>query len=137
MENEPLMLPPMSKRAHALRPKLVRTPFAVLGKNLTVLSSLRSDGLHSGNIRNDKKFQKKEMELKKKEQENKAAQHQILIDQQIQNQQQYQDVMKMMAEQQQRQEQQLQNFKMLFLQQEQQQSQMLMSLLEKVMRKSS
>ncbi|XP_068747071.1 putative uncharacterized protein DDB_G0274435 [Montipora capricornis] len=86
---------------------------------------------------NEKEFRKEEMELKKKEQENKAAQHQILIDQQRQNQQQYQDVMKMMGEQQQRQEQQLQNFQMLFLQQQQQQSQMLMSLLEKVMPKSS
>ena len=86
---------------------------------------------------NEKEFRKEEMELKKKEQENKAAQHQMLIDQQRQNQQQYQDVMKMMAEQQQRQEQQLQNFQMLFLQQQQQQSQMLMSLLEKVMLKSS
>ena len=46
----------------------------------------------------------------------------MLIDQQRQNQQQYQDVMKMMAEQQQRQEQQLQNFQMLFLQQQQQES---------------
>ena len=36
---------------------------------------------------------KEEIELKKKEQENKAAQHQImLIDEQRQNQQQYQDV---------------------------------------------
>ncbi|CAH3166799.1 unnamed protein product, partial [Porites lobata] len=48
---------------------------------------------------NEKEFRKEEMELKKKEQENKVAQHQMLIDQQRQNQQQYQDVMKMMAEQ--------------------------------------
>ena len=85
---------------------------------------------------NEKEFRKEEMKLKMKEQENKAAQHQMLIDKQRQNQQEYQDVMKMMAEQQQRQEQQLQNFQMLFLQQ-QQQSQMLMSLLEKVMLKFS
>lgn len=38
---------------------------------------------------NEKEFRKEEMELKRKEQENKAAQHQILIDQQRQNQQQY------------------------------------------------
>ena len=86
---------------------------------------------------NEKEFRKEEIELKKKEQENKAAQHQMLIDQQRQNQQQYQDVMKIMAEQQQRQEQQQQNFQMLFLQQQQQQSQMLMSLLEKVVSRSS
>ena len=86
---------------------------------------------------NEKKFRKEEMELKKKEQENKAAQRQMLIDQQRQNQQQCQDVMKILAEQQHRQEQQLQNFQMLFLQQQQQQSQMLISLLEKVIPKSS
>ena len=38
---------------------------------------------------NEKEIRKEEMELKGKEQENKAAQHQILIDQQRQNQQQY------------------------------------------------
>ena len=62
-------------------------------------------------------------------QENKAAQHQMLIDQQRQNQQQYQDVLRIMAEQQRKQEKQQQNFQMLFLQQ--QQSQILMGLLEK------
>ena len=45
----------------------------------------------------EKEFWKDEMELKKKEQENKAAQYQMLIDQQRQNKQQYQDVMNMMA----------------------------------------
>ena len=51
-------------------------------------------------FKNEKEFRKEEMELKKKEQENEPAQHQMLIDQQRQNQQQYQDVMKIMAEQQ-------------------------------------
>ena len=86
---------------------------------------------------NEKEIRKEEMALKVKGQENKAAQYQVLMEQQKQNQQQYQDVLKIMTEQQQRQEQQLQNFQMLFLQQQQQQSQILMGLLEKVMPKSS
>lgn len=49
-------------------------------------------------------LKKEEIELKKKEQENKAAQHQMLKDLQRQNQQQYQDVLRIMAEQQHRQE---------------------------------
>lgn len=86
---------------------------------------------------NEREIRKEEIELKKIEQENKASQHQMLIDLQRQNQQQYQDVLRIMAEQQHRQEQQQQSFQMLFLQQQQQQNQMLMGLLEKVMPKSS
>ena len=76
-------------------------------------------------LENEKEIRKEKIELKMKEQENKAAQHQMLIDQQRQNQQKYQDVLRIMAEQQRRQEQQQQNFQMLFLQQQQQQSQIL------------
>ena len=61
----------------------------------------------------------------------------MIIDQQRQNQQLYQDVLRIMAEQQRRQEQQQENFQMLFLQQQQQQSQILMGLLEKVVPKTS
>lgn len=56
-------------------------------------------------FKNKKEIRKEEIELKKKEQENKAAQHQMLKDLQRQNQQQYQDVLRIMAEQQHRQEQ--------------------------------
>ena len=85
---------------------------------------------------NEREIRKEEIELKKKEQENKATQHQMLTDQQRQNLQQYQDVLRIMAEQQRRQvQQQQQNFQMLFLQQ--QQSQILMGLLEKVVPKTS
>lgn len=66
-------------------------------------------------FKNKKEIRKEEIGLKKKEQENKAAQHQMLKDLQRQNQQQYQDVLRIMAEQQHRQEQQPQNFHMVFL----------------------
>lgn len=48
---------------------------------------------------NEKEIRKEEMGMKKKGQENKAAQHQMLMDQQRQNQQQYQDALKIMNDQ--------------------------------------
>ena len=88
-------------------------------------------------FKNKKEIRKEEIGLKKKEQENKAAQHQMLKDLQRQNQQQYQDVLRIMAEQQHRQEQQPQNFHMVFLQQQQQHSKILMGLLKNVLPKTS
>lgn len=85
----------------------------------------------------ENEIRKEELEVRKKEQGSHVSQYKLMMEQQGQQQQQFQDVLKAMSEQQQRQERQMQNFQMMFFQQQQQQSQLLMGLLEKVLPKSS
>ncbi|PFX12654.1 putative RNA-directed DNA polymerase from transposon BS [Stylophora pistillata] len=81
----------------------------------SIRSTTESVQILKDKFENEREIQKEEIELKKIEQENKASQHQMLIDLQRQNQQQYQDVLMIMTEQQHRQEQQQQNFSNAFL----------------------
>lgn len=97
-----------------------------------------SDALQYLREKNEREsvLKKDEMDLKKKEFEQRLAQQQVMEDQHKQLQQQQQNMLMMMQQQQQKHEQQLQNFQALFLQQQQQQqqqNQVLARLLEKNM----
>ena len=65
----------------------------------------------------ENEIRKEELEVRKKEQEGHVSQDKLMMEQQGQQQQQFQDVLKAMSEQQQRQERQMQNFQMMFFQQ--------------------